>query len=530
VKLLTRGLILISLAVIASCVTPAPSSAPKPAQAPVRSADFETDIATFERTASQSPALLKTRLDYADFLLAGASGTCGQRLPQARFQLDRVTSSRAAQTLFPEGWSRAAELEYRISLADAACGDVPGRREHELQDAADAAQRAVSLYRAEFDYSSMAVMQFNFSVAEHVLGQNAVALSSLKSAIEMAREYGLRDAAQADYQLLLEWQHDAQGAQNVAALMQDFPRRSATLKFNWSASDATVATQLDHVRDWEGKLSRARGSRAARQQVRPDHRGWTIAYPEDSGDFVPGVWPAGESETHPPDTAFRPQLLSFPGFDVSGKGELRKIVDTAAFSRRVTAETAAQIRRRAPQGAQVADLLKFAIASMQVAFGRKAIEIGMRADYNLQTAMWIDATLQQGVPYEIIATLPIPGLSLVLLNQRLQFLYTHDVPCTPKTTESDCIEIIVHIAPEVDSLAATLDLLEDPDHPLHYSGGTTVRIVTDPKTLTPYVFDARSYWYLALDPDDPDGLSGDQEVIESQRMVRTVTYAADSPR
>jgi hypothetical protein len=530
VRLFTCGLIVISLVGISSCAAPARLSVPTPAVAsapappPVRAADLATAIATFRRTASQSPALLNARLDYADFLLEGATGSCAQRLPEARSQLDGVTGSRSAQVLFPEGWSRAVELEYRILLAEASCGADPTRREHELQAAVTAARRAVSLYRGELDYSSMAVMQFNLSVTEHVLGQNAAAVAALNSAIDMAREYGLRDDAYADYQQLLEWQHDAAGAQHVAALMQDFPSRSTTLQFNWSPSDATVAVELNHVRDWDGEISRARGTRTVQRQVRPDHDGWKISYPPGGPDFAPGVWPTGDSDSRPPNTAFRPQLLSFPDIAISGAGELKKVIDTGAFARRVTAETAAQIRQRAPHGAQVEDLLKIAISSMQVAFSPKAIETETGADYNLQTAMWIGATLQQGVPYEIIAALPLPGFSLIVVNQRLQFLYTHSVPCTPDSAEPACAEIVVHLAPETDSLAAALDALEYQDRPLHYSGATTLRIVTEPKTLTPHVFDARRYWYLSVGADDLDDLPGTGEVIESERTVRTVSY------
>jgi tetratricopeptide (TPR) repeat protein len=530
VRLLTHGLIVISLVGISSCVAPTPLSVPTPAvasaptPAPVSAADFTTAIATFERTASQSPALLNARLDYADFLLDGATGTCGQRLPEARSQLDRVTGSRSAQVLFPDGWSRAAELEYRILLAEASCGGDPTRREHALQAAVTVARRAVSLYHDELDYSSMAVMQFNLSVTEHVLGQNAAAVTALNSAIDMAREYGLRDDAYADYQQLLEWQHNATGAQHVAALMQDFPSRSTTLKFNWSPSDATVAVELNHVRDRNGEISRARGTRTVQRQVRPDHDGWMISYPRASADFATGVWPTGDSDSLAPNSAFRPQLLSFPDITISSAGELKKIINAGAFARRVTAETTAQIRQGAPHGVQAQHLMKIAISSMQVAFSPKAIETETGADYNLQTAIWIDATLQQGVPYEITAALPLPGFSLTVLNQRLQFLYTHPVPCTRDSTEPACAEIVVHLAPETDSLAAKLDALEYQNRQVHYSGAATLRIVTDPKTLTPYVFDARRYWYLSVGADDQDELPGTGELIESEHTLRTVTY------
>jgi len=532
VRRLTHGLIFTSLVGISSCVAPAPTSVPTPAaasapappQAPVRAADFETEIATFERTASQSPALLNARLDYADFLLDDATGTCGQRLPLARSQLDRLTASRSVKVLFPEGWSRAAELEYRIVLADAACGDNPQRRKQELQDAATAAQRAVNLYRDELDYSSMAVMQFNLSATERMLEQNAAAVSALQSAIDMAREYGLREDAQADYQLLLKWQPDAQGAQHLAALMQDFPSRSTTLKFKWPPRDATVTVELNHVRDWDGRVSRARGTRTLRRQVRPRRGGWTVSSSPGSADFAAGVWSMDDSDAQTPNTAFRPQLLSFPDFAISSAGELKKIINIGAFARRVTAETATQIREHAPHGALVQELMESAISSMPVAFSPKAIETETRADYNLQTAMWIDATLQQGVPYETTAALPLPGFSLIVANQRLQFLDTHAVPCTHDSTEPACAEIVVHVAPETDSLAATLDALEDQERPLHYSGAMTVRMVTDPRTLTPYVFDTRRYWYLSVGVDDQGELPSQGQVIESEHSVQNITY------
>ncbi len=485
--------------------------------------DFQTAIATFERTASQSPALLNARLDYANFLLSGATGTCAQRLPEAQSQLDRVTRSHSAQVLFPDGWSEAAELEYRILLADASCGDDPARRQHELQGAAKAARRAVSLYRDELNYSSMAVMQFNLSVIERMLGHNAQAVTTLQAAIEMAREYGLRDAAAADYQLLLDWQNDAGGAQHAAALMQDFPSRSTTLKFNWSVSDATVTVQTNHLRDWDGDINRARATRTLQRQVRASKDGWLLAYQPGSADFDPGVWPAGDSDSHPPTTEFRPSLLSFPDIAVSKNGELRKVIDRAKFAQRVTAETEAQIRKGAPQGALVPDLMNSAISSMHFVFNPKTIETETRADYNLQTAMWIDATLQQGVPYEITTAFPLPGFTLLRINQRIEFRYTHAVPCTRDATDAACVEIVVHARPETDALAAALDVMEQPDRPLHYSAATTVRIVTDPKTLTPYVFDVRRYWYLS-GANDTDDTWNQEEVIESERTVRTITY------
>jgi tetratricopeptide (TPR) repeat protein len=510
---------------LTACAAAKPSAAPPPEQPqrPLRSADFERAIATYERIAAQSPALLNARLDYADFLLEGATGSCGQRLPQARSQLDRVTASHAAHVLFPEGWSRAAELEYRILLAEASCGDDPPRREHELQGALAAAQQAVSLYRDELDYSSMAVMQSNLSVLERMLGQNAAAITALQSAIGMARVYGLRDEAAADYQLLLDWQNDAGGAPHVATLMQDFPTRSTTLKFSWSSSEAAATVEMTHLRNWQGDLTRARATRALRRQVRADKDGWLVSYQPTGADFVPGVWPTQDADSHPPTSEFGPSLLSFPDIAVSSAGELTRVLDTSKFAQRMSAETEVQIRKGASADALTQDLMQRAISSMRLVFAPKTIEAQTRADYNLQTAMWIDATLRQGVPYEITASLPLPGFSLVPINQRLQFRYTHAVPCTRESAEAACAEIVVHARPETDALAAVLDAMEPADRPLHYAAATTWRIVTDPRTLTPYLFDERCYWYLSLDAGDPDQ-ANQQEVIESQRTIWTITY------
>ena len=434
-----------------------------------------------------------------------------------------MAGSHSAQVLFPEGWSRAAELEYRIHLAEASCGEDPARRQHELQAAAQAAERAVSLYRDELDYASMSVMQFNLSVTEHLLGQNAAAVATLQSAIGMAREYGLREDAAADYQLLLDWQNHTGGAQQVAALMQDFPNRSTMLDFNWSAGAASVSVQTDHVRNWQGAISRARATRTLQRQVQPRPDGWVISYQPISADFAPGVWPEN-SDSHPPTNYFRPSLLSYPDIAVSRTGELKKVIDTRRFAQRVSAETEAQIRKLAPPGAQARGVMQDAIASLPAAFDPQTIETDTRADYNLQTAMWIDARLQQGVPYEITASLPLPGFSLLRVNQRVQFRYTHAVPCTRDSAEAACAEIVVHATPETEALAAALDTMEQPDRPLHYSAASTWRIVTDPKTLVPYVFDERCYWYLSVGASDPEQPPGGEEVLESKRTVRNLTH------
>jgi hypothetical protein len=75
---------------------------------------------------------------------------------------------------------------------------------------------------------------------------------------------------------------------------------------------------------------------------------------------------------------------------------------------------------------------------------------------------------------------------------------------------TQCVEIVVHARPDpralpaaVRNLSRVLRLHEG----LHYWAATYMRLVVDPDTLTPYLRDARRYWYVRC---------GEQQLVELQ--------------
>lgn len=52
-------------------------------------------------------------------------------------------------------------------------------------------------------------------------------------------------------------------------------------------------------------------------------------------------------------------------------------------------------------------------------------------DYDFQTGVWIGATLEQGVWYNMSVPLTLPGARQLVLPHDVEFAYTRDVPCTP---------------------------------------------------------------------------------------------------
>src|SRR5215469_6637870 len=168
-----------------------------------QASDFEATIAHIERTDPGSPAVLSAQLAYADFLLSGAPRPCAERLERAQEQLLSVEANPKTRVMFPDGWARATDLEYRMHLARATCNETD--RENELHSAVAAARRAVELYRNAFDYHSMAITQFEVAIVLQQLGDKAAALAAVETALDMDREYGFPDDARENYKLLLTW-------------------------------------------------------------------------------------------------------------------------------------------------------------------------------------------------------------------------------------------------------------------------------------------------------------------------------------
>jgi len=206
-------------------------------------------------------------------------------------------------------------------------------------------------------------------------------------------------------------------------------------------------------------------------------------------------------------------------FKVSATGQFEDVTDSKAFAARLVAITQGLIRSRAPSGKPVHDLTEDAVESTPVALSPGALEAATAEDYALQTAMWIGATLEQGVWYELSAPLALPGFPRVVLQHRITFAFTRMVPCSAGAASHGCVELVIRAAPDPQAL---MDFTGNPRDP-HYAGSIEARIVTDPATLLPYTLEERVSWYY------PDG--GGKTVVESDHLVSTTSYrdGIDSP-
>jgi hypothetical protein len=372
------------------------------------------------------------------------------------------------------------------------------------------------LYRAAFDYKSMVVMQFNSANLERMLGRDAEAVEAIESTIAMDREYGFREDAEDNYGVLLRLQNRPADPEHVRVLMSDFPHRSVTLQFAWSASDATLAIASSRVQLASGQLFHNESALTSRRHVRPTGRGWLVSFEPESDEYDPGLWASEPSNL--PESIFSPALLQWPDFEIGDDGGFRGVVDATKFSARLSTRTEALIRERASSDEAARALTTHAQHATRIAFAPQIIDAEVTQDYALQTGMWIGATLEQGVWYELMAPLSLSGAPQTIVTHRLEFAYTHQVPCTSESTDRACVEIVVHATPDDEALAAALTNFPVPPDTLHYTSATYVRLVTDPNTLLPYLRETRRYWYLSV------GDTPGNAWLESERLVSSVHY------
>jgi hypothetical protein len=512
-----------SVLVCSSCSvtrTDAPSRAPE-------SGDFQKAIARVERSDPGSPSDLLTQLSYADFLVNGASGpACAQRLKQAEELLVSVNASPKATAMFPDGWAHAVDVEYRLHLARADCGgsDV----NEELRTAVSAARRAAELYRNTFDYPSMVIMQFDAAVLQHRLGKKAAALSALESVLEMDREYGFEDDARENYSLLLTWRGEPADDSHVARLMQDFPKRKVTLTFGWRGADLRMRLENQRVSLEGGRILRSRASASFERRIVADAGdGWNVSYYGRLTGYEPGVWPSDRDPQENPTTVFT--ALPLPvGFKVSVEGEFGGVTDSAEFSENLLAKTAEIIRTAMPSGQVARDLADQAIDTAGSYLSPGALEAATGQNYQLDTAMWIGATLEQGLWQEISAPLSLPGMPRVVVQNRVQFAFTRRVPCTAHERAREgaheaahaCAEIVIRATPEkgdLDQIISDFVLPGTGAHLHNYTASIEARIVVDPMTLLSYAREERLYWYVSLGKGPQDTL------IRSEHL----TFGAD---
>lgn len=488
-------------------------------QLPAGAGDGAT-IADLDRVDPNSPSALEARLSYGDFLVDQGTGACGQRLDLAQSQIDDVAGNPAAQVVFPHGWARVADLQYRTHRGRAACDADPLVQVRELHAAIKSAQQAVQSYRDEFDYASMAVAQFNIAATHHAAAEDTAAIAALETAIEMDREFGLAADAQDNYRLLLSWRKELAGPDQVARLMRDFPHRSVTLKFAWAPADAQVAIQTTHFKAAGNRVIHAQTARTFARRIGAAGDDWVVSDASSDGPIDFGVWLRDTESPGGAVAVFRPVLPQFPPFELTHSGDFKAVNELAAFATHMVGDAEIAIRAHAPQGVSAPAPLQEAVQAVQVAFAPEVIENELRENYELESAMWIGATLQQGVQYELLAPQSLPGAAQVVVYHRLEFSFAREVPCTSESLGRSCVELIVRATPQAEPLQEVLGIMHFPHGEiLRYSSASTVRIVTDPQTLRPFLHETYRYWYVTLGKRVPQG-----GLLESDHSLITSTY------
>jgi hypothetical protein len=502
-----RRCILLAL-LLSSCSTLSTKS-PTTQQA----SEFEASIARIQRADPKSPAVLSARLSYAEFLVSTDEGPCLRRLARAQEELNRVAADPEAHVMFPDGWARTADLEYRLHLARADCSGDPGRTA-ELRAAVEVAHHAAELYDSTFDYHAAVVMQFNTAILLRRLGDAAAADTALESTLAMDRDYGFRDDAQENYKLLLTWRGEGADSTKIAGLMQGFPQRRAILNFAWHPCDAHISFEDDRVSRWDASTSRSHAAASFDRHIGPGaNGGWKVLYTQDAAQYEPGVWPTPEA-LQAAKVVFSPVALPALNFEVSATGEFTGTVDASAFASRLIAHTDALIRAQVPVSKHAAALTKEALDVTDVALSSGLLMAEAAENYQLETAMWTGATLDQGVWYQLSAPLSLRGLTRIVLQQQLEFAFTRMVPCTDATAESACVELVVRTTPNRQAVDQLFK---------NYASSTATRIVLDPETLLSYAREDRLYWYVAIGDGRAD------TVLQSEHFKSTTTFTSGAP-
>jgi hypothetical protein len=522
-------------ALLAGALIGAPPLAAEPAASSDATAasQFAAAVDSFNALDPQSPDTLNARLMYARFLTQLEGADCRAHLNEAQSQLDAATANRALVIVVPSALARVADIEYQLHSARASCAAGTAPRVEELQAALESAQRAVDLYRDDFDAVSMVTMQFNVAVAFHSLGDDAAAAAALRTTLDLDREYGFEDDAADNYRLLLQWSNEDAGPEQIAARMQDFPQRSATLSFGWTESDAALALQSEVSELAGADFVHIQSSRTAQRHVRKRLQSWLVSYQLGEPRFKLDELPSGQRLAQPLANSLARVLVHFHDFRLNRNGEFDDSKGDFGFASRVRADVKALARDfgALDLGSKVrpaTPLSRLIGAAVKDELSPGAAEAQVAEDYNLETGTWIGATLEQGVWYDMTAGLFLPLAPRVFVTHKIQFAYSRAVPCLPNAAQASCIEIVLRAIPDPTVLKADLDTLARSAHlargrvPRLWSA-TTVRLVTDPATLCTYSRETRWHGYWS------DGVAAaDQSLIESEKSV--VTVSAATPR
>jgi tetratricopeptide (TPR) repeat protein len=507
-----------------------------PSDDDTKARQFIAAIDTFNALDPQSPDALNARLAYARFLTKLEGRDCQAHLDEAQGQLDVATADRAFAVVIPSGLALVADIEYELHLARASCGASATVRDQELHAALESAQRAVGLYRDAFDAVSMVTMQFNVGIAYHNLGDATAAAAALRTTLDLDREYGFADDAEDNYELLLQWSNEDAGSEQIAALMKDFPQRSATLTFGWTESDASLTLHTDVSQLAGGDFAHFQASRSAQRHVRKRWDTWVVSHELEDPHFKFEELPTGEGLAQPLANSLAGMLAHFHDFRLrrngdfdQGKADIRFAFRTRAAAKALARDLGAldldsKGDRSTPWARRLGAAVRDDLSPM-------VLEAQTAEDYNLEAGTWIGATLEQGVWYDMAAGLFLPLAPRIFMAHKVQFTYSRSVPCLPDAAQLSCIEIVLRAIPDPDVLKADLDALARNSHlasgkvPRLWSV-IAMRVVTDPATLRTYSRETRWHAYWS------DGVSGpDKSLFESAKTIESMSApVADSSR
>jgi hypothetical protein len=480
----------------------------------------------------QSPDTLNTRLRFADFLAKSEGGDCHVRLENAQNQLVTARTSQAGIAL-PFALAREAAVDYQIHVARASCDSNAVSRDRELRAAVESARHAVDLYRDEFDAVSMVTMQFNVGVTDHELGEDTAAVEALQTAIKMDREYGFREDANDNYRMLLQWNGQPAGPNEVAALMKDFPQRSTSLSFGWFDSKADLTLTLDYEQLSEGGMLKMHGTAAGERRVRRRDDGWSVSFEPRGTHYEINKWPNDESLVPGIVISLIRMPLQFHDFNLARAGNFAQSTAEHKFDSNMHSDVRAVTEFLAQN--DVSARLTRLIRSDSWKWG-DSIEALVGEVYGIETGTWIGASLDQGVWYDMRVPLSLPIAPGLFVTHQIEFAFTRQVPCTADSSDEACVEIVLRATPDPEDLKRLLMDVSQSMSPGHKEAlqlwsATYMRLVTEPGTLQFYESDIRhlsylrqarlSYWTLKETKDDPPKIESERTHAVSGPIART---------
>jgi tetratricopeptide (TPR) repeat protein len=496
------------------------------APAPTPTAGFETERQRAEaeiartRTGDQKlPDHLLAQIDYVALLLRFADGDCAARLADAEKRIQAVDANPATRLVLLDSQSRLATIRYSLEITRARCAGQGAGRNPALEAARKQAQEAVAGFRAVFDYTQMAVMQYNVAQASFDLGDTARAIKELEAALDFDRTFNLRDDARENFLTLRKWQGREATTEEVASFFAPFAPREAKLIFDWKPQRLTGTTVVE--------TSSVEGEGVSRSQ-------YTVPFTGELkkvGDLLALELTAGAVKvTSPPSSdalndkisaAMTHVLTRLPVLEISTAGEFKNVRDMPGFAKNLGEEATTLIGTTIPADAERRDALIAAVDErLRPAITADTLLGKFRESYGLRTGIWVGATMTQNNWMEMKATLSMNGTPQLFIEHRMQFALTRWLPCAPKMAPESCVEIVVEARPVPEAVSDVAGrLAESGNGRLDYRSTTRMRITVDPKTLLCYEYDTINNSYLGISN------KGKRVVeIESNRLSTKTAY------